>query len=131
MSSNPALDKHSAELGEAVGLVVEVHQEGNRLFVILRSYDLPDAVTEVSSTDVLFMTDTQYPFSAMDMFWTDVEVVRPDGSPFEGSESIEEYLGRRWRRFSYHRNGMWNSSGNPLLDHFAFMETRWTMRAKP
>ena len=131
MSSNPALDKHSAELGEAVGLVAEVHQEGNRLFVILRSYALPDAVTEVSSTDVLFMTDTQYPFSAMDMFWTELEVLRPDGSSFEGSESIEEYLGSRWRRFSYHRNGVWNPSGNPLFDHFAFMETRWTMRAKP
>ena len=130
MSTNPDLDKHSAELGEAVGLVVEVHQEGNRLFVILRSYAMPDDVTRVSSTDVLFMTDTQYPFSAMDMFWTDVEVVRPDGSPFEGSESIEEYLGRRWRRFSYHRNGEWNPSGNPLMDHVAFMETRWTGKAK-
>ena len=130
MSSNPSLDKHAAELGEAVGLVVEVHQEGNRLFVVLQGYHPPDGVSKVSLTDVLVMTDTQYPFSAMDMFWTDLEVVRPDGSAFEGSDSIEEYLGRRWRRFSYHRNGVWNSSGNPLLDHFAFMETRWTGKAK-
>ena len=63
------------------------------------------------------------------MFWTDLEVVKPDGSAFEGSKSIQEYLGRQWRRFSYHRNGVWNPGGNPLLDHFALMETRWTVKA--
>lgn len=129
MSSNHILNDHAAKLGEAIGLAIEVHQEANRLFVWLRGYTLPDAVSNVASTDVLFIADTQYPFSALDMFWTDLEVVKPDGSAFEGSQSIQEYLGRQWRRFSYHRNGVWNPGGNPLLDHFAFMETRWTGRA--
>ena len=131
MSSNAILDKPAVELGNAVALVVEVHQDGNQLFLIIKEYALMDGVANVSSTDVLFMTDTLYPLSAMDMFWTDPGVLKPNGSPFEGSESTNEYLGRQRRRFSYHRNGVWSPLGNPLLDHFAFMEPRWTMRAKP
>ena len=97
--------------------------------VLLKTYRLPDGKAKVQSTDVLFIADTQYPLSSMDMFWTDLEVMRPDGSPFEGSESIEQHLGRQWRRFSYHRNGVWNTAGNPLLHHFALMESRWTGKA--
>lgn len=129
MSTNPTFDRHAAELAEAVGLEVEVHQEGNRLFTVLKGCRLPDGAAKVASTDVLFIEDTQYPFSAMDMFWTNPDVVRPDGSTFEQSDSIEQYLGRHWRRFSYHRNGTWSPTGNPLLHHFAFMETRWTRNA--
>jgi hypothetical protein len=61
------------------------------------------------------------------MFWTDVGLVRPDGSAPQGAEVIETYLDRQWRRFSWHRQGVWNSAGNPLLDHYAFMEARWTL----
>ena len=130
MSTNPILDQHALELAEIVGSVVDVIQEGNRLFVVLRGHRLPEGASKAASTEILVIADTQYPFSAMDMFWTDLDVVMPNGSAFEGSDSIEEYLGKRWRRFSYHRNGVWNPSGNPLLDHFAFTETRWTEKAK-
>lgn len=107
------------------GLEVEVHQAVNRLFAAVKGYPLPEAVANVSATDVLFIADTQYPLSAMDMFWTDLDVLRPDGSTFKNADAIEEYLGRRWRRFSYHRNGTWNPNGNPLLHHYSFMESRW------
>lgn len=127
MSSNPTFDRHAAELGDVTGLRVEVHQEGNRLYAVARGYALPDGIAQIVATDVLFMADTQYPISAMDMFWTDLDVVRVDGSTFKNSDSIEQHLGRPWRRFSYHRNGTWNSGGNPLLHHYAFMESRWTV----
>lgn len=129
MTTNPTFESHAAELAEAVGLEVEVHQEGNRLFAVVKGYLLPDGVAEVARTDVLLVGDTQYPLSAMDMFWTELDVVRPDGSTFQGSDSIEQHLGRQWRRFSYHRNGTWSPTGNPLLHHFTFMETRWTGKA--
>ena len=54
-----------------------------------------------------------------------VGVLRPDGSVPAGADSIETYLGRQWRRFSWHRNGIWNPSGNCLLDHFEFMQDRF------
>ena len=129
MSAKETLESHAAELSAAIGKTVEVIEQGNQLFVMIRDYDLPAGVAKVSTADVLFIADAQYPLSAMDMFWTDLDVVRPDGSEFENSGSIEEYVGRKWRRFSYHRNGAWNPSGNPLEHHYAFMETRWTVRA--
>jgi hypothetical protein len=79
----------------------------------------------VGNTDVLFITDTMYPLSAMDMFWTDPAVVRPNGAIPAGAESIETYCRRQRRRFSWHRNGIWNPNGNPLLDHFEFMQARF------
>jgi len=130
MSTKGILDKHAEELAAVTSLRVDVVEQSDRLFVIIHDYYLPNRLSKVEKTDVFFITDFQYPFSAMDMFWTDVDVVRPDGSLFEGSEVIEDYIGRKWRRFSYHRNGVWNPAGNPLFDHFAFMEGRWTGKAK-
>ena len=125
MSGNAILDRHAAELSAVTGFAVEVHQDGNKLFVVVRGYQLPTGVAKVASTDVLFLADTQYPLSEIDMFWTDVEVVQPDGSIFEKSTVMGQHLGRDWRRFSYHRNGTWSSAGNPLLNHYSFMESRW------
>lgn len=130
MSSLDVLTQHAIQLCEATGFKTEASQEGNRLYVVVEQYRLPAGVSRIPSTDVLFIGDTQYPLSSMDMFWVELDVVRSDGSLFENSDSIEEHLGRRWRRFSYHRNGIWNSTGNPLMDHFGFMETRWIGKAK-
>jgi Prokaryotic E2 family E len=119
------LRRHVGELAEQAGVDVHIEQEGAQVYVILRSLSLPARTYQVGNTDVLFITDTMYPLSAMDMFWTDPTVVRPDGSIPAGAESIETYLGRQWRRFSWHRNGIWNPNGNPLLDHFEFMLARF------
>ena len=104
MSAREELEKHAGELLENTGIKAEIVEEQNRIFVILTKVPLPAGCANVACTDVLFITDTQYPLSAMDMFYTEVEVVRANGTPFENSESIEEYCGRKWRRFSYHKN---------------------------
>lgn len=129
MSGKEILEQHAKELSLSMGIDVEVLLDGNRLFVILHKYRLPIGASKLESTDVLFITDTQYPLSAMDMFWTETGVVRPDGTSYEGSDTFGQYLNRNWRRFSYHRNSIWNPGGNPLMDHYAFMETRWTAKA--
>jgi hypothetical protein len=119
------LRRHADDLTEKTGLRVDIEQEGMQVFVILREVVLPLGTYQVGGTDVLFITDAQYPLSAMDMFWTDPAVLRPDGSPSQGAESLETYRGRQWRRFSWHRNGIWNPNGNPLLDHFEFTQARF------
>ena len=129
MSAKELLEKQADGLTGITGLTIDVVQDGSRLFTLLHGYSLPNGISQAEKTDVLFIADFQYPLSAMDMFWTDIAVVRIDASLFEGSETIEDYLGRKWRRFSYHRNNIWNPAGNPLIDHFAFMETRWTGKA--
>ena len=125
MSALDELEKHAVGLHEATGITAQLISEGSRIFILLPKVRLPFGLFQIEETDVLFITDQQYPFSAMDMFWTENDVVRPDGSIPQGAEAIEQYLGRSWRRFSWHRNGIWNPAGNPLLDHYCFMEARW------
>jgi hypothetical protein len=119
------LRRHAGELAQEAGVPVDIEQEGAQVLVILRGLALPAGAYNMTSSDVLFMTDAQYPLSAMDMFWTDVALLRADGSPPVNTESIETYGGRQWRRFSWHRNGLWNPNGNPLLDHLEFMYARF------
>ena len=119
------LRRHAEELTAQAGVQVTTTQEGQQVYVILRQVTLPAGAYQVAGTDVLFITDTQYPLSAMDMFWTEEAVLRTDGSVPAGADSLESYCGRRWRRFSWHRNGLWNPAGNGLLDHFEFMQDRF------
>jgi hypothetical protein len=120
---------HAAELADQAGVQVTIEHEGSQVFVVLHALPLPGGTYAVRRTDVLFMTDVQYPLSAMDMFWTDPAVLLSDGSVPAGGDSIETYLGRQWRRFSWHRNGVWNPAGNCLLDHVEFMQARFDQDA--
>jgi len=130
MAALDELRKHGGELTEVTGMAVNLIEEGARILVVLSKVPLPPGSFRLGSTDVLFITDHMYPLSAMDMFWTELDVVRPDGSIPQGAESIEQYVNRSWRRFSWHRNGSWNPTGNPLLDHLAFMESRMAVEAR-
>jgi hypothetical protein len=132
MSALETLGRHAKEFREATSLTVEIIEEpgGSRIFVLIRQVPLPPGLFRVENSDTLFIADRQYPDSAIDMFWTEVPVVRPNGAVPQGASQIEHYLNREWRRFSWHRNGKWNPSGNGLLDHFAFMESAWTAEAK-
>lgn len=124
----PALDelrRHADELEKETGIRIQLVEAGMQIFVLLEKVQLPSGAYRIGVTDVLFLTDQQYPVSAMDMFWTEVDVVRPDGSVPTGGDSIERYLDRQWRRFSWHRNGIWKPTGNCLLDHFEFMQARF------
>lgn len=127
MTSEELLRSHASELGARLGLEVEVVTEGDRLFILVRQAPLPPGRFRLERSDVLLITDRQYPLSAMDMFWVEVGVLRRDGSIPRSAEAIEQYLGRSWRRFSWHRNSVWSSKGNPLLDHYAFVEQRWAV----
>src|SRR6266545_3747217 len=94
------LRRHADELSTQAGIQVSIQQDGVQVYVILPAVTLPARAYQVAAADVLFITDTQYPLSAMDMFWTDEAVLRPDGSVPTNADSIETYLGRQWRRFS-------------------------------
>lgn len=119
------LRRHAEELAAATGLEIDLIEEGPHIVVLLHKVSLPSGLFKVGVTDMLFITDQQYPCSAMDMFWTEPEVVRPDGSVPTSADVIQSYIDRSWRRFSWHRNNVWSPKGNPLMDHYAFMESRW------
>jgi hypothetical protein len=125
MTAADILRRHLAELTDVTGVTGDVVEADDRLYVILHKVPVPENLFQLDQSDVLYMTDRQYPFSAMDMFWTELDLLRKDGSIPQGADVIETYLNRTWRRFSWHRQGAWNPGGNPLLDHYALMEARW------
>lgn len=129
MAISSVLAQHAEELRLAIGLDVDVLEADGRAHVVIQRAPLPIGRFRLDATDVLFVVDAQYPLAALDMFWTEIDVVRPDGSIPQNADSIEVYLGRPWRRFSWHRNGAWNPAGNGLLDHYAVVEQRWAVEA--
>jgi hypothetical protein len=62
------LHEHAKELTESTGAQVDIAEEGSRVFVLLRKARLPPGLFRVGETDILFITDQQYPLSALDMF---------------------------------------------------------------
>jgi hypothetical protein len=99
-------------------------QAPGRLYVVVQDVALPPGLFKVEKSDILFLGDYQYPESALDMFWTSLDMIRPDGRIPQNAEVVESYLGREWRRYSWHRNGTWNPSRNGILDHYEFMLAR-------
>jgi len=128
MAGLDELRRDAKELTEATGVdVALVEGPGTQVYVVLQDVPLPAAAYKVSTTTVLFTSDQQYPLSAMDMFWTDLDVVRPDGSAPQNGDLIEAYMDRQWRRFSWHRQGAWSPNRNGLLDHYEFMQARFAL----
>lgn len=130
MAAVDTLQTHAAEFTTITGTATEVVGAGSQLFVMLKGVRPPAGLFALAVTDLLFITDQMYPMSAMDMFWADVGLTRPDGRIPQGASAIETYVGRQWRRFSWHRNGVWNPTRNGVLDHFAFVEAGWAAEAK-
>jgi hypothetical protein len=115
----------AAELADVIKRPVDLIELGQQIFVVLREVPLPAGAYKVERSDALFIADRQYRCSALDMFWTEIQVVRADGTVPDNAEQIEQYVERSWRRFSWHRNGVWNPSRNGLIDHYEFMQDRF------
>lgn len=125
------LERHIREFEEATGLAARVNEESGQIFIVIEKCPLPPGCYRVDCSDLLFIGDTQYPMSSLDMFWTEPEVVRANGDIPAGGDSIETYLDRQWRRFSWHRNGLWNPGSNGILDHYEFVQDRFAKDSTP
>jgi hypothetical protein len=126
VSAPALLQLHAGELEELAGVKVEIVEAPPQVFLLIHNVPLPAAYAQASCT-ALLMTDPLYPRSAMDMFYLEEGVGRTDGRMPAGTESVEVYVDRSWRRYSWHRNGVWRTTGNPLLDHYEFRQARLAM----
>lgn len=127
MAALAELRRHAGELTEAFGHEVELVEGGIQIPVIVKAVALPEDAFAVAQSDILFLADAQYPVSALDMFWTELDVLRADGTVPSNADVVENHAGRTWRRFSWHRNGAWNPASNGLIDHFLFTMARLQM----
>jgi len=119
------LAEHVAELEATTHSRVRLEELGNQLLVIVEKCALPKGLYTAEQADLLLITDFQYPHSAMDMFWLEEGVTLRDGRIPGYCSAIESYGDRRWRRWSWHRNGRWTPGVDDLLSHFAFVQQCW------
>jgi hypothetical protein len=117
MSLPPQLETDVNKLKES-GYTVSLQRDGNQVFVVMDHYPVPPGWNKPETT-LLLITDIGYPNSKMDMFWTDVDLMLNNGKIAQATEAIQNFLGKQWRRFSWHVQ-KWN----PAVDNLrTYLET--------
>ena len=111
------------ELLHLLGYEVELTQEGQRVYVLFKNFELGPKFVP-SRSDLLVYTSIEYPNAGFDMFWVDPVVKLANGGVPQGGDQIESYLGRQWRRFSWHLNRSWNPSKDSLRTWISHVEAR-------
>ena len=108
------------------GFAFEYIEDGERIYMQFSNFPLPTGVYNMETTDLLIFTTTGYPCAGFDMFWTDPELALKDGTVPRQADSIESYLGRNWRRFSYHPNNdiPWNPADDNVGTYVEYVRQR-------
>lgn len=109
---------------EEDGYTISAERDGSTVYVVFEDYSLP-AKYSPDQTDLLVKVPLPYPDSKIDMFWTELDVRGPNGLP-EKAGHTHEFIGREWRRFSWHRNEDWNPAYHDLIDHMEFVKARFS-----
>lgn len=103
------------------GFEYSVASEANMTCVVIKGYRLPTGYDRVQS-DLLLRLSPGYPDVAPDMWWFDPPAKLSNGGGVQATDSIEQYLGRSWQRWSRHfQPGQWQSGIDSLESFFALI----------
>src|SRR5438309_91450 len=105
----PRLEKELAEL--RVEFQIEVTEESDIVNIVFKGFAIGDGFNRVTS-DLLLRLPKTYPDAGPDMFWTVPELLLLNGAVPQNADSLEDYIGHRWRRFSWHK-----AAWNPTIDN--------------
>jgi E2/UBC family protein E len=122
-TENAELQADVRRLAETTGRHVDLIADGAQIGIVVRGVELPQGSYDPYRCDILLRTDTQYPLSAMDMFWVSPRLRLADGREPAGT-SEESAFGETWLRFSWHRNSAWVPGRDDLVSHFDFALAR-------
>lgn len=121
------LQQEVAELIKA-GHLIEMEEEESttRVYIIFKGFELLPGQYNVTTTDLMVFTTTQYPSSCFDMFWVDKDLTLANGNIPKSAESIENYLSRQWRRFSIHpyQKKPWNPNEDCMTSYLTCIVQR-------
>lgn len=120
------LKRDAEELSQKIGHPCRLAREGGQVLVIVEGVELPPELHSETASDVLMIADVQYPASAMDMFYLEEHVVLKGRALPAYASQVEQHDSRSWRRWSWHRNGVWKPGVDGLLSHWAFIEECWS-----
>jgi hypothetical protein len=76
-----------------------------------------------TSVVLLLRIPLSYPNGKQDMFWVDEDFLLKDLRVPKSADTVETWLGKRWRRFSWHPFH-WNPGADNLLTYLGFIDNR-------
>jgi hypothetical protein len=108
------------------GFGCEAIEEDQRIFIFFKDFPLPNGLYNIEKTDLLIFTANLYPNCGFDMFWVDDKLTLKNGTIPKNGEQLQTFLGRRWRRFSYHPYSVkpWNPSQDNLSSFVEYVQQR-------
>lgn len=116
----PKLDKEVIELGKHYQ--IEVIEDTDTINLIIKDFPIGNGYS-LPVSDLLVRTPRSYPDAGPDMFWTLPGLTLQNGAIPEAAQVIETYLGRAWRRFSWH-GPPWRSSIHNMHSFIEFIRRR-------
>lgn len=102
---------------------LDLVQEGDRVYVLFHKFRMGPHFS-IEASDLLVYTTVMYPNAGFDMFWVSPEVLLMNNRSPQNADNLESYLGRQWRRFSWHLNRPWNPARDSLLSWISVVEQR-------
>jgi len=90
--------------------------------VVFPSFKLPAGKYNMASCRLLVRVPNGYPNAALDMFYTQPDLLLASGSAPRQSDVLEQLGGTVWRRFSWHRTAPWKPGVDSLISYVAFIE---------
>jgi hypothetical protein len=104
----------------------EIVDDGQRIFIVFKDYLLPPGLYNLEKTDLMIFTTPIYPNAGFDMFWVDQALTLRNGSIPKNGEAMEDYIGKKWRRFSYHPFQVkpWDPSNDSVVTYLSYVDQR-------
>lgn len=106
------------------GHAIDVIEADGWANTIFHGYAVPPGYTK-NATELLLRIPMAYRNARPDMFWTDEDLTLKGGQIPRNADVIEDILGKRWRRFSWHPQN-WNPGSDNLRTYLEFVNNRLT-----
>jgi hypothetical protein len=113
---------------KGLGYDIETSETDGFVNLIFKDYLLPTGYNNPSTT-LLLRIPVAYPNGNPDMFWTDVDLLCADGRTPKSAESLENHVGKQWRRFSWHPQNWKPGTGN-LRMYLEFVDNGFAQACK-
>ena len=103
-----------------LGYAYDVVADGGFVIVVLKDVAMPIGIAPGVSS-ILLRLPPGFPDAAPDMFWLDPAVRGPEAQVIPGTESMQEFLGRTWQRWSRHIQQQWRPGVDSLATYLAYV----------
>ena len=102
-----------------LGLRWETVIDGNRRWLLIRSYPLPPSFSN-STVDIAIEIPASYPGAQLDMFYCHPHLALAGGGAIAQTQHVESISGVGFQRWSRHR--AWDSAHDTLATHLALVD---------